>query len=89
MIDPGRHNHHGIRSGRGPPLGQIAHHLFERKNGFPEALSTITVANPPTEESDPSSAVTIDVASESLSGARAMLCAPGTRLDAPRYSGRS
>ena len=52
------------------------------------AMVACLVANPPTEESGPSSSATSAAVSESSSGARAMLCAPGTRLNAPRYSGR-
>ena len=62
--------------------------ISSAKNGLPADRDTIVVANPATEESRPSSSVTSDEISESLSGTSEMVWAPGIRLNAPRYSGR-
>ena len=48
----------------------------------------MTAASSPTEGSDPSSSPISAAVSESASGARAIVCAPCTRVNAPSYSGR-
>ena len=74
-------------SGQRTSLGQIAHHLLGEKRITGGAFRD-RGGQPADRGSGPSSPATSAAISESLSGARAMLCAPGTRLNAPRYSGR-
>ena len=62
--------------------------ISSAKNGVPAALSAIVRPSSRTEGSGPSNSETSAAVSRSLSGERAMDCAPGTCASAPRYSGR-
>ena len=72
------------RSPRSTPRSASSRTISSAKNGLPAALSAIMVASLPTEGSCPSSSETSAAVSESLSGSRAIVCAPCTRVNAPR-----
>lgn len=59
------------------------------KKGFPAARVDTFDARSVRDGSSPSSPVASVVACASVSGRNAMVCAPDTRVSAPRYSGRN
>ena len=64
------------RSPRSTPRSASSRTISSAKNGLPAARSAIVWPSPPTEGSGPSSSETSAAVSESLNGARAMVCAP-------------
>ena len=75
-------------SPRSTPRSASFRTISSAKNGLPAGLSTIVSPSPVMDGSGPSSSPISDAISELLSGARAIVCAPCTRLSAPSYSGR-
>ena len=69
--------HIGPRLPCSTPRSRSPRTISSAKNGLPAARPTICASTGPTDESAPSSSVTNATVCESLSGARAMLCAPG------------
>ncbi len=57
--------------------------ISSAKKGFPEARSAMVIVRSPTDESTPSNSVISAVVSESLSGAREIVCASAARASAP------
>ena len=72
---------------RSTPRSASSRTISSAKNGLPAARSAIVWPSPPTEGSGPSSSVISAAVSESLSGARAIVCAPCTRVNAPAIFG--